>query len=80
MTDLFDREMAAFDRGAGLSDLTSRWASPLDLACALDSRYVRTPALELVNEALVWADETPDARLIVTLSPQEGKSLLVSEC
>ena len=55
------------------------WASPLDLACALDPRYRRTPALELINEALVWADSTPDARLIVVMSPQEGKSLLVSQ-
>jgi phage terminase large subunit-like protein len=54
------------------------WDSPLDLACALDPRFVRTPALELINAALVWADETPDARLIVVMSPQEGKSLLVS--
>lgn len=48
--------------------------SPLDLACALMPGWRRTPALELVNEALVWADETPDARLIVVMSPQEGKS------
>jgi predicted phage terminase large subunit-like protein len=54
------------------------FASPLDLACAGDPRFVRTPALELVNEALVWAERTPDARLIITLAPQEGKSSLAS--
>lgn len=54
------------------------WDSPLDLACALNPAWVRTPALELINEALVWADETPDARLIVVMSPQEGKSETVS--
>ena len=51
------------------------WDSPLDLACALDPRFVRTPALELINDGLVWADRTPDARLIVVMSPQEGKGL-----
>lgn len=73
--------LTAWEAAARLFEPTRalRWESPLDLACALDPRYVRTPALELINEGLVWADETPDARLIVTMSPQEGKSLLVSQ-
>ena len=37
------------------------WPSPLDLACDLDPRIRRTPALELVNAALVEAFNTPDA-------------------
>ena len=39
-----------------------RWASPLDLAVAFDPRIKRTPALELINAALVQAYDTPDAR------------------
>jgi predicted phage terminase large subunit-like protein len=64
--------------GDGGPVASKRWASPLDLACDLDPFYVRTPALELINEALVWAHETPDARLMVWMSPQEGKSELCS--
>ena len=72
--------LTAWEAAARLFEPTKPcpWESPLDLACALDERFVRTPALELINEALVWADETPSARLIVVMSPQEGKSLLVS--
>jgi hypothetical protein len=55
-----------------------RWESPLDLAEAIHPATVRTPALELINEHLVWAAATPDARLIVSIPPQEGKSQLCS--
>jgi hypothetical protein len=55
-----------------------RWPGPLDLAQTLSPGTVRTPALELINDHLVWAATTPDARLIVTMSPQEGKSALCS--
>ncbi len=51
-----------------------QFGSPLDLAVAVDPRMVRTPALELINDALVWAERTPDARLIITCPPQESKS------
>lgn len=54
-----------------------RWATPLDLACELDPRIVRTPALELINSALVQAFDTPDARLAISMPPQEGKTTLV---
>jgi hypothetical protein len=47
---------------------------PLDLKCALDPKAVRTPALELLSEELEWLITTPGARLIVSFSPQEGKS------
>ena len=53
-----------------------RWASPLDLAVAFDPRIKRTPALELINAALVQAYDTPDARLAVSIPPQEGKTTL----
>lgn len=54
-----------------------RWASPLDLACDLDKRIVRTPALELINAKLVEAFDTPDGRLAISMPPQEGKTTLV---
>lgn len=53
-----------------------RWASPLDLACDLDKRIVRTPALELINSKLVEAFDTPDGRLAISMPPQEGKTTL----
>lgn len=52
--------------------------TPLDLHGIVYPRTVRTPALELVNDAVVWAEGTPDARLIVTLAPQEAKSSTVT--
>lgn len=55
-----------------------RWETPLALAEHLHASTVRTPALELIDQHLVWAATTPDARLIVTMPPQEGKSSLVS--
>ena len=55
-----------------------KWDSPLSMAKALDSKTVRTPALEAINEALVWAFNTPDARLIVQAPPQNGKSQVAS--
>src|SRR5690349_5992898 len=56
-----------------------RWASPLDMACDLDPRTVRTPALEAINAALVrLAEPGGKNRLAVFMSPQEGKSSLCS--
>lgn len=51
-----------------------RWATPGDLACYLDPRTRQTPALDLIDAELVEAFSTPDARLIITMPPQEGKS------
>lgn len=55
-----------------------RWASPLDMACELDPTTMRTPALELLNRALMDLLDGPDDRLIVSFPPQEGKSTAVS--
>lgn len=57
-----------------------RWASPLDMACDLDPKTVRTPALECINTALVALAEgrLPGNRLAVFMSPQEGKSTACS--
>ncbi len=45
----------------------------------MDPRTVQTPALDLIDEALVWAVNTPDARLIICMPVQEGKSLRCSK-
>ncbi len=57
-----------------------RWASPLDMAEQLDPTIVRTPALELINRALVDLTDgrVPGNKLAVFMSPQEGKSTLCS--
>jgi predicted phage terminase large subunit-like protein len=51
-----------------------KWATPGDMAQALDHRTVQTPALDLIDAALVAAFNTPDSRLIISMPPQEGKS------
>lgn len=52
-----------------------RWASPLDMACDLNPQMVRTPALNVINDALVrLADKPGQGKLAVFMSPQEGKS------
>jgi predicted phage terminase large subunit-like protein len=52
----------------------TQWATPGALAQHLDPRTVQTPALDLIDAALVQAFRTPDARLIISMPPQEGKS------
>lgn len=51
-----------------------RHRNALDLACELNPRTVRTPALELIADALERAATTPGLRLIISVPPQEGKS------
>ncbi len=53
----------------------NRWATPGHLARHLNPKTVQTPALDLIDAALVECANTPDARLIVTMAPQEGKAL-----
>ena len=52
----------------------SQWATPGDLAHHLDPKVRQTPALDLIDHALVRAYRTPDSRLIISMPPQEGKS------
>lgn len=51
------------------------WTTPGDLAKLVDPTSVQTPALDVVDQAITWAYETPGARLIISLPPQEGKAL-----
>lgn len=50
------------------------WQTPGELARALDPRTKQTPALTLIDDALIQLANTPDGRLIISLPPQEGKS------
>lgn len=59
----------------GFEPAIRRWATPGQLAKHLRPDTVQTPALDLIDEALVNAANTPDARLIITMAPQEGKSV-----
>lgn len=56
-----------------------RWTTPGDLAAAIDVHNVQTPALDVIDAELVHAWTTPDARLIVSMPPQEGKSQRVTK-
>lgn len=57
-----------------------RWPTPGDMALELDPLTRQTPALDVVDEAIVDTidnDDAPD-KLIVCMSPQEGKSQRVT--
>jgi predicted phage terminase large subunit-like protein len=51
-----------------------RWASPGSLAADLDPSNRQTPALDLIDAALVDVAEGRCERLIISMPPQEGKS------
>lgn len=55
----------------------NRHRGPLDLACTLNPQTVRTPALELLSYEMERAIVTPNARIVISISPQEGKSTLL---
>ena len=61
------------------SDAHQRWATPGDLAKELDPNTVQTPALDLIDQAIMECLDEPDGRLIITMAPQEGKSQRVSK-
>lgn len=52
-------------------------AGPLGLARSLNRRMVRTPALEVVSAELERAVTVPGYRVIISVSPQEGKTSLI---
>jgi len=55
-----------------------KWATPGELAKHLNPKTVQTPALDLIDEALVRVANTPDSRLIISVAPQEGKSVRIA--
>lgn len=58
----------------------TNWDAPGDLALAMDPVHTRqTPALQMIDDALVRLANTPNGRLVISLPPQEGKSTRVAE-
>lgn len=53
--------------------------TPGHLAAAIDRNTIQTPALDIIDAELVRLTHTPDARLIISMPPQEGKSTRVSK-
>jgi len=58
--------------------LDTTYATPGELARALDPETIQTPALDLIDAAIVEAAATPDSRTIIVMPPQEGKSQRVT--
>ena len=69
-----DRVRDAMLAELGYTAAASAWATPGDLARALDARTRQTPALDLIDRAVVDTLNAPDGRLIISMPPQEGKS------
>ncbi|WP_242892467.1 phage terminase large subunit [Actinomadura litoris] len=55
-----------------------RWDTPGALARELDPRTVQTPALTIIDQALVDIGEGRGNRLMISVPPQEGKSVRIS--
>jgi len=55
-----------------------RWATPGELAADLDPTTIQTPALDLIDRELVAVGDGVEDRLMVFMSPQEGKSVRIS--
>lgn len=78
MTDILDPREYAARRFEPAQPREQQWATPGALARDLDPMTVQTPALDLIDAALVAAAEGRIKRLAISLPPQEGKSQRVS--
>jgi predicted phage terminase large subunit-like protein len=56
-----------------------QWDSPGDLAKAVDPSTIQTPALDLIDQALMDVENGLCDRLIISMPPQEGKSTRVTK-
>jgi hypothetical protein len=65
-------------RAEALAIVTDKWPDPGELAVAVDPTTTQTPALDLIDAALVDVAEGRCDRLIITMPPQEGKSTRVT--
>ncbi|WP_161580433.1 phage terminase large subunit [Subtercola vilae] len=72
-------DLRAFDAAMAKLEPKKRYDRPGDLAAAIDPKTVETAALRVVDAALVEAWNTSDARLIISMPPQEGKSQRVTK-
>lgn len=52
----------------------AQFATPGALAAAINPKILQTEALDLIDREVTRAWRTPDARLILSMPPQEGKS------
>ena len=68
--------MAAVSKLAHRFKLARDYPTALDLEAKLDPRTTATPALQLLARELDRTYRTPDARLIISIPPQEGKTQL----
>lgn len=67
--------VSAWELAARLFEAPPRpHSTPGDLARSIDARVRQTPALDLIDAALVDAYDTSDGRLVISMPPQEGKS------
>ena len=72
--------LTAFEAAARYFEPPPRaWATPGDIARHVTPDTVQTPALDLIDAALVDVFDQPDGRLIITMPPQEGKSTRVAK-
>ncbi len=55
------------------------WPTPGELASLVSPHTVQTPAMDVIDAALVELRNTPNGRLIITMPPQEGKSTRAAE-
>jgi predicted phage terminase large subunit-like protein len=72
-------EAAAAEWDPPPEDDGPRWETPGDLAKAIDPATRQTPALDRIDEGIAWAYSTPGARLLVSMPPQEGKTVRCSK-
>ena len=74
MASVWGRVADALDGGPQ----RSLYRSPGHVARVTNPHTVDTPALSIIDQALVDALEVPDSRLIISMAPQEGKSVRVA--
>ncbi|MGI5423070.1 phage terminase large subunit [Actinomadura luteofluorescens] len=60
-------------------DPVAAWATPGEMAKALDPTTVQTPALDVIDRELVQLADGATDRLMIFMPPQEGKSLRTSQ-
>ncbi len=72
------RELARRRAEATRARNAGRWATPGAMAAELDPSTIQTPALDLIDAALVDVAEGRTKRLVLSMPPQEGKSQRVS--
>lgn len=70
--------MSALSRAIDLLTQSVTYETPGALACALEPKTLQTPALRVLDAAIVDAVTGVAPRLIFTMPPQEGKSQRVS--